>query len=123
MHRIIVSIFALLMSLGLFSQEKELRGNLNQNSMLIEREDKAPEIKIFPVPVLEGRFTITSDTPFILVRMNNIIGQEIAREKYNYPRNRSELSFINAEKGIYLVTIEFEDHSKTVKKILVDTRQ
>lgn len=80
-----------------------------------------PEIKIFPVPVLNGQFTITSDKAFTLVRMTNIIGQEIHRERFSYPRTRAEFSFTSAEKGIYLVTIEMEDKTRVVRKILVGT--
>jgi hypothetical protein len=78
--------------------------------------------KIFPVPVTNNRFTITSDKAFVFVRLTNIIGQETTREKYNYPRNRAEISFSDVQKGIYLVTIQFEDKTRTVKKILIDSR-
>lgn len=78
--------------------------------------------KIFPVPVTNNRFTITSDKAFTYVRLTNIIGQETTREKYNYPRNRAEITFSDVQKGIYLVTIEFEDKTRIVKKILIDSR-
>jgi hypothetical protein len=86
-----------------------------------KQERVEPEIKIFPVPVLNGHFTITSDIAFSSVRMTNIIGQEIIRERFSYPRNRAEINFATAEKGIYLVTIELEDKTRIVRKILVDT--
>ncbi len=79
-----------------------------------------PVIKIFPVPVLNNQFTVTSDTPFIFIRMTNIIGQEICRNRLRYPVTRKEIEFPGTEKGIYLVTIELEDHRKIVKKILVN---
>ena len=85
------------------------------------QEKVEPEIKIFPVPVLNGQFTITSDKGFTLIRMTNIIGQEILRERFNYPRNRAEFNFTSAEKGIYLVTIELEDKTRVVRKILIGT--
>ena len=78
--------------------------------------------KIFPVPVTNNRFTITSDKEFTFVRLTNIIGQETTREKFSYPRNRAEISFSNAQKGIYLVIIVFEDKTRIVKKILIDSR-
>jgi len=84
-------------------------------------EEKEAEIKIFPVPVLNNRFTISSDIPFRFVRMTNIIGQEITREKLVFPVKRKEIEFQGAEKGIYLITIELEDKRKIVRKILVDT--
>jgi len=52
--------------------------------------------------------------------MTNIIGQEITRNKLRYPVTRKEIEFVGTEKGIYLITIELEDHRKIVKKILVN---
>ncbi len=88
---------------------------------VISASDQITDLKIFPVPVLNGHLTITSGKSFISVRITNIIGQEVIREKYNYPQKRAELTFSNTEKGIYLVTIEFEDKTKTVRKILIDS--
>lgn len=109
---------AVLLSLSpfLLAQEKS-------SDVIAAKEQKKvePVIKIFPVPVLNGQFTITSDKAFTSVRMTNIIGQEILRERFGYPRNRAEFNFASAEKGIYLVTIEMEDKTRVVKKILVDT--
>ncbi|MFO7851188.1 MAG: T9SS type A sorting domain-containing protein [Bacteroidota bacterium] len=77
--------------------------------------------KIFPVPVTNNHFTITSDKAFTFIRLTNIIGQETKREKFNYPRKRAEINFPDVQKGIYLVTIQFEDNTRTVKKILIDS--
>lgn len=93
------------------------------NPIVLSDEKQDPKIKIFPVPVLNNSFTITSDIPFIFVRMTNIIGQEITREKHNYPIKRDVIEFSNAERGIYLITIELEDNRKIVKKILVNTNR
>ena len=92
------------------------------NSQILEKEED-PNTKIFPVPVINNRFNITSDKAFTFIRLTNIIGQEITRIKYNTPRNRSEISFADAQKGIYLVLIEYEDKTKTVKKILIDSQR
>jgi len=102
------------------SNEKEAAGEAAISLENSFEEDS--NTKIFPVPVTNNRFTITSDKAFIFVRLTNIIGQETTREKYNYPRNRAEITFSNARKGIYLVTIEYEDKTCSVKKILVDSR-
>jgi hypothetical protein len=108
----------LLISLPLIVTSQEAGATLIGSE---KQERVEPEIKIFPVPVLNGHFTITSDIAFISVRMTNIIGQEIIRERFSYPRNRAEINFTTAEKGIYLVTIEMEDKTRVIRKILVDT--
>lgn len=90
--------------------------------ILTDPEEEDTNTKIFPVPVTNNRFTISSDKKFNLVRLTNIIGQETTRKKFNYPRKRAEITFSPAQKGIYLVTIQYEDKTRTVKKILIDSR-
>lgn len=90
-----------------------------KNIIITKAEDEDANTKIFPVPVLYNRFTITSDKEFISVRLTNIIGQETIREKFRYPRKRAEISFPEVQKGIYLVTIQYSDKTRTVKKILI----
>ncbi len=116
-------ILFLFLGSGLALGQSEEKNAAGENSAIIENSfEEDTNTKIFPVPVTNNRFTITSDKEFTFVRLTNIIGQETTRQKYNYPRNRAEITFSNAQKGIYLVTIEFEDKTRTVKKILIDSR-
>jgi hypothetical protein len=121
MRKILLILFVLPFYFNLFAQEGSVKGNLSGTEKAGIEQEQQVNIKIFPVPVFEGRFTITSDRAFISVRMTNIIGQEIIRERFYDPRTRTEVIFQGAEKGIYLVTLEFEDKTKIVKKILVDS--
>ncbi|MEZ4999346.1 MAG: T9SS type A sorting domain-containing protein [Bacteroidales bacterium] len=121
MRKFLLIIIVLSASITLLSQELPVKGmSVNPDKTTVEQKDPAV-IKIFPVPVVEGRFTITSDIPFTFIRMTNIIGQEVTREKYYYPRNSAEITFTDAGKGIYLITIELEDKTKIVKKIVVES--
>ena len=105
----------------LLSQELPVKGvSANPDKLTVEQANQA-EIKIFPVPVIEGRFTVSSDIPFTLIRMTSIIGQEVKRERFYFPQKEAEITFNATEKGIYLVTIEFEDKTRIVKKILVES--
>lgn len=120
--RIFLLISFLLLSTGFLSAQQIQGVNSEFSSeQSVYIKEKEPEIKIFPVPVLTSRFTITSDIPFKSVRMTNIIGQEITREKLVFPVERKEIEIPGSEKGIYLVTIELEDNRKIVRKIMVDT--
>ncbi len=120
--RVFLLIIFFAISTGVLSaqQLKAVNTEYGIEQAVLDKE-KEPEIKIFPVPVLNSRFTITSDIPFKFVRISNIIGQEIAREKLVFPVKRKEIELQGNEKGIYLVTIELEDNRKIVRKILVDT--
>jgi len=120
MRNILLLSLFLIALVSVNGQSVEAVGTLGEQEKNIIQEVKEPDIKIFPVPVLNNQFTITSDTPFIFVRMTNIIGQEITRNKLRYPVTRKEIEFVGTEKGIYLITIELEDHRKIVKKILVN---
>lgn len=115
---IIVMIFSTIVLSAQTIQEGSTAATAEQ---LLLSDEKEPKIKIFPVPVLHNRFTITSDIPFKFVRMTNIIGQEITRERLVFPVLRKEIEFYGTEKGIYLVTIELEDNRKIVRKILIDS--
>ncbi|HUS85744.1 MAG TPA: T9SS type A sorting domain-containing protein [Bacteroidales bacterium] len=120
--RIVISILILL----LFGAATKVQAqNKTVTSAGLEKtfitDESEVDLKIFPVPVLNNRFTVTSDKSFVSIRMTNIIGQEVTREKFNFPQYRTEITFTNAEKGIYLITIEFDDKTKMVRKILVDT--
>ena len=123
MRVIALCILLIFMSLELSTGQTVEKNAAGENKSMLENSyNEDTNTKIFPVPVTNNRFTITSDKAFVFMRLTNIIGQETTREKYNYPRNRAEISFSDVQKGIYLVTIEFEDKTRTVKKILIDSR-
>lgn len=121
--RIIVVSILLILFCPLISnaQSGEKSIDPQKEIKLKETENEDTSLKIFPVPVTNSRFTITSDKAFEFVRMTNIIGQETTREKFSYPRNRAVISFSDARKGIYIVIIRYEDKTRVVKKILVDS--
>ena len=123
MRIIAICILLFLMVSELASGQTTEKNSAGENKAMIESSlNEDTNTKIFPVPVTNNRFTITSDKAFVFVRLTNIIGQETTRERYNYPRTRAEISFSDVQKGIYLVTIQFEDKTRTVKKILIDSR-
>jgi len=77
-------------------------------------------VSIYPVPVRDNQFTIKTDKDVSLVKITNIIGQDIFREKYNDPQQLNKITLDNPTRGMYLVTIMFSDGAKVVKKIMVE---
>ena len=76
-------------------------------------------LSIYPVPVRENNFTIKTDKDISYVKITNIIGQDIFKEKYSNPTiNQNSLD--NPKRGMYLVTIIFSDGTRVVKKIMVE---
>ena len=118
--RIIVLIVILLFPALLVNGQDPEIISVNSGKAQVELID--PDIKIFPVPVVNKRFTVTSDKSLVLIRLTNIIGQEITSERYKNGVKRAEITFSKAQKGFYLVTIEFEDKTRSVKKILIDSQ-
>ncbi len=78
-------------------------------------------ISIFPVPVRENRFTIRCNTDILSVKITNIIGQDIYRAQYKEPQQVIDIHLPdNHKRGMYLVTLVFNDGRRIVKKILME---
>ncbi len=83
-------------------------------------QEVSVNISIYPVPVRENSFTIKTDRDISFVKITNIIGQDIFRSKYSNPQQLIKVLLENPKRGMYLVTIVFNDGSKAVKKIMVE---
>ena len=86
----------------------------------ILRSGAAINVTIFPVPVKQNSFTIRTDRDISLVKITNIIGQDIYRVKYQNPEQLIKIMLDNPKRGMYLVTIFFNDGSRVVKKIMIE---
>jgi hypothetical protein len=86
----------------------------------ISRDPSYINVSIYPVPVRENSFTIRTDRNISIVKVTNIIGQDILREKYNDPQQLVKIFINNPKRGMYLVTIIFSDGTRIVKKIMVE---
>lgn len=115
----ILCIFLLPVTLSAQSNTVTKTGTAVKSETSITLADKA-EIKIYPVPVRQSNFTISSSGDFSQIKITNIIGQEIYRNKYPIPVPETEIQLENSQRGIYLVTIVFPDNSRTVRKIMIE---
>jgi calcineurin-like phosphoesterase len=77
-------------------------------------------VSIYPVPVRDNSFTVTSDKEISAIKITNIIGQDIFMEKYNSPILTMKIILENAKRGMYLVVITFSDNTRIVRRILVE---
>jgi hypothetical protein len=88
-------------------------------------KDKSQEsaiinINIFPVPVRDNTFTVKTDRDISLIRITNIIGQDIYRIQFNSSQQVVKIPLDNPKRGMYLVTIIFSDGIRVVKKIMIE---
>ena len=86
----------------------------------ISADAAAINVSIYPVPVTENHFTIKTNRDVSFIRITNIIGQDIFRNKYNNPLQLIRISLDNPKRGIYLVSIIFSDGTRVVKKIMIE---
>lgn len=87
------------------------------------QDTEQPSLRIYPVPVKENNFHVTSEKEISLIRVTNIIGQEIYKNKFSPPVMTTQVYLTNTQRGMYLVTIIFSDNTRTVRKIMVESMQ
>jgi hypothetical protein len=115
---IIILFFAF--GLNLYSQKDTTSQQLALNQKVPVKEAVNVNITIFPVPVTDNNFTIKSDKEISLIRVTNIIGQDIYRVQYNSPQLISKILLDSPRRGMYLVVIIFSDNTRIVKKIMIE---
>ena len=120
MKHILLFILFIIFNLTLQAQKDTINiiGSLPQKD--ISRDASSINISIYPVPVRENSFTIKTDRSFSMIKVTNIIGQDLLREQYNSPQQLIKIFLNNPKRGIYLVTIIFSDGTRIVKKIMVE---
>jgi hypothetical protein len=120
MKKILLALLLFIFTMSLEAQKDTINyiGALPQQD--ISRPSAAVNITIYPVPVRENNFTIKCDKDISFVRITNIIGQDIFRVKYNNPEQQIRIMLDNPKRGMYLVTVNFSDGTRVVKKILIE---
>ena len=120
MKKGLLFIFLLILTLTIQAQKDTTNviGTLPKKDN--SRESANINISIFPIPVRDNSFTIKTDRDISLVRVTNIIGQDIFRIQYNSSQQLVRIPLDNPKRGMYLVTIIFRDGIRVVKKIMIE---
>lgn len=120
MKKILPLIFFLLSSLILHAQKDTVAvlNNTKQNNFVRESPDGI--VTIYPVPVRNNSFTIRTDKKITFVKVTNMIGQDIYRIQYNDPQQLVKVWLDNPKRGMYLVSLLFDDGTRLVRKIMVE---
>lgn len=113
-------IFLMFTALTLQAQRDTIYSFRNLTSKSFARENTNPNISIYPVPVRYNTFSIKTDKEMRLVKVTNMIGQDIFRAQYKNPQSFTKVILENPQRGMYLVTIAFNDGSRVVKKIMIE---
>ena len=120
MKHILLVISFLIFSLSVHSQgdTTSVVRNYPQNTFI--RETVCSNITIYPIPVRENSFTIKTDREMTMVKVTNMIGQDIFRAKYNNPVSTTKVLLKKPTRGMYLVTISFTNGTRVVKKVMIE---
>ncbi len=94
------------------------------NSFAVQKNPAADaadiNLTIYPVPVRNNLLNIRCDVPISFVKITNIIGQDIFRTQFNNPQTIIRIPLDNPKRGMYLVTIIFNNETRIVKKIMIE---
>jgi len=120
MKHILLLISFLLITLSLHSQKDTVSVVRNFPQKTFVRETPVSNITIYPVPVRDNSFTIKADRNMVSVKVTNMIGQDIFRTQYSNPQNIIRIDLDNPQRGMYLVTVIFDDNVRVVKKIMIE---
>lgn len=119
MKKSLLFIFLTIITLCLYSQKDTANISQNQTYSSYNRENVNVNVTIYPVPVKENNFTLKTDKDIAFVKITNIIGQDIFKNRYS---NQQSVRILldNPKRGMYIVTILFADGTRVVKKIMVE---
>jgi len=120
MKHILLVISFLLFSLSLHSQRDTSSIVRNYPPKTFVRETVSSNITIYPIPVRENSFTIKTDREMTMVKVTNMIGQDIFRAQYKNPVTVTKVLLKTPTRGMYLVTISFIDGTRIVKKVMIE---
>jgi hypothetical protein len=119
MKKILHLVLLFILTSNLLAQKDSIKyaGALTRQDIA---RNNAVNVTIYPVPVKENNFTIKTDKEITYVRVTNIIGQDIYKVKYNNPEQQIRIMLDNPKRGMYIVTINFNDGTRVVKKIMIE---
>jgi hypothetical protein len=120
MRKSLPFIFFLVFTLTLHGQKDSINVIDAIAQRDISRDPKSFKVSIYPVPVRNNSFTIKTERDISFIKITNIIGQDIFRLKYNDPQQLIKIFLDTPKRGMYLVTIIFNDGTRVVKKIMVE---
>jgi hypothetical protein len=120
MKKCLLLFLLVLFNLNLQAQKDTVNVQNQQLQRSFSADAASINISIFPVPVRENYFNIKSEKEFSSIKITNIIGQDIYREKYNDPQTLAKVILDNPKRGMYMVTVVFSDGLRIVKKIMIE---
>jgi len=123
MKKGLLFVCLLILTINLQGQKDTVNVSENSTRKGFIKESDNINVNIYPVPVRENNFTIKCDREISAVKVTNMIGQDIFRSKYRNPQSYIKVLLENPKRGMYLVTINFSDGNRIVKKIMIEVSE
>jgi hypothetical protein len=120
MKKFLLFFFFIILTLILQGQKDTTAVSGAYPQKIVNGEAGKISLTIYPVPVRDNSFTIKSDRDITIVKVTNIIGQDIYRIQFNSPQQLIRVPLENTKRGMYIVTVIFSDGLRIVKKIMVE---
>lgn len=120
MKHILLFLSCIFFPVSLYSQKDTVSVVRNYPQKTFTSETPSSNISIYPVPVRENTFTIKTDRDMVLVKVTNMIGQDIFRAQYKNPVSVTKVLLKKPTRGMYLVTIAFIDGTRIVRKVMIE---
>jgi len=95
---------------------------LDNNPVGADQQKNTPSFNviIYPNPVIDGKFFVSSHQNIYGIEVMNVIGQRIIKRDFDgFDSKQLKVELGNCEKGLYLVKISFGHDNAIIKKILV----
>lgn len=119
MKRVILFIFILVIHISGFSQSL-MKNNSDKTTINSEEKFNASDVKIYPNPCKQEKFTVEFNNQEIKeIRLTNIIGKEVLLKQYPFTENKKQIELAEIPNGIYLIQIKTSDGKFVVKKLMV----
>jgi hypothetical protein len=115
-----IFIVILSLPLSLFAQRDSMNFAVSKMQKVPSTDAFDLNVTIYPVPIKDNSFTVKSNREISLIKVTNIIGQDIFRVKYNTPQLFCKIFLDEPRRGMYLVVILFSDNTRAVKKIMIE---
>jgi hypothetical protein len=119
-----MKFLVLLLALSMigFSVAASQSGNNSAQNRETQSELKiiSAELRIFPNPVTGNTLKVSALKDISSVQLNNIVGQKSEIETTRLTSGSIEVVLKNKKKGVYLITVNFDDHSKEVRRIIIN---
>ncbi|MDZ7742094.1 MAG: lamin tail domain-containing protein [Bacteroidota bacterium] len=78
------------------------------------------QVEMYPNPVQDGQFSISSPEQIRSVEIVNLMGSVVYRQQLSNMAYSMEVKLEQAEKGIYFVMIHFGNKSSQTRKIIIE---